>query len=338
MIILSDCLTDKADEGTIKIASKLSKLLKSKGAHIIQLKGQISFADENIEIGKTGISRRLLKSINSIGGDILYIPNASMTNGVCAKVILLSLFTRKKIFLLPVYRRPVSNIMKMMLEMSKAELIVLSKESYDVYSNRLKNKVHYIKAGVDMDKFRPVDGATKRALRVKNGIPTDEKVVLHVGHMVEARNLRKFLNVPSEYQVIIVVSTSTRWDEALYNDLLKKENIRIIHEYIENIEEFYQMADVYLFLVENIGCVDVPLSVLEAASCNIPVVTTQYGELKALNASDSMIFVNDTDEIADELRKAFECNSVDNRANIKTYDWDKAVNNISTLFKENKTI
>lgn len=335
MIILSDCLTDKADEGTIKIASKLSKLLKSRGAHIIQLNGKISFADENIEIGKAGVSKKLLKSIKSFEGDILYIPNASMTKGVCVKVILLSIFTGRKIFLLPVYRRPVSNIMKIMLEMSKAELIVLSKESYDAYSNRLNNKVHYIKAGVDMDKFKPVDDATKRALRKKNGITTDKKVILHVGHMVEARNLRKFLNVPPEYQVVIVVSTSTRWDEALYTDLLKKDNIMIIHEYIENIEEFYQMADVYLFLVENIGCVDVPLSVLEAASCNIPVVTTQYGELKALNSSDSLIFVNDTDEFDDELSKAFLCNNVTNRANIETYDWNKAVNNICALFKEN---
>lgn len=334
MIIVSDCLTDKADEGTIKIASKLARLLKDKGAKIFQLKGHFSFSDRNYNVNKVGISYKLINDIKKEHQDVLYIPNASMTKGICVKVFLLHFFTGRKIFLLPVYRREISCFMRILLEMSKTELVVLSQESYDVYRKCLSNKVHYIKAGVDIDKFSPITKNHKAVLRDKYGFDRNEKLLLHVGHMVEARNLRAFLNVSDDYHVVLVVSTSTRWDEKLYADLLHKNNITIVHEYIANIEEYYQMADAYVFLVENIGCVDVPLSVLEAASCNIPVVSTKYGELNTFRENKSFVFVDDFNEINTHVKNAISNDEVNNRAMVLEYDWKKSVDSIKKIFKE----
>lgn len=334
MIIVSDCLTDKADEGTIKIASKLARLLKNRGAKIFQLKEAISFSDRNYAVGKAGISFELIKDIRKEKQDVLYIPNASMTKGICIKVFLLHLLTGRKIYLLPVYRREMSGFMRTLLQLSKAELIVLSKESYDVYRDSISNKVHYIKAGVDTEKFVPITREQKLALRDKYGFDRNEKLILHVGHMVEARNLRAFLKVSEDYHVVIVVSTSTRWDEKLFADLSKKSNITIVHEYIANIEEYYQMADSYLFLVENIGCVDVPLSVLEAASCNIPVVATRYGELNAFSGNDSFVFVDDVAKVNTYIERALSNDEIHNRDMIIEYDWQKSVDSIASIFEK----
>lgn len=333
MIIVSDCLTCKADEGTIKIASKLARLLKAQGARIFQLKNEVEFADCNYKVGKIGLSSELVRDIKKENGDVLYIPNASMTVGICVKVFLLRLLTGKKIILLPVYRREITPIMRFMLEHSGAELVVLSRESYDVYSSKVRNKVHYIKAGVDTTKFVPVDKEKKEKLREKYNFDKNDKIILHVGHMVEARNIRSFLKISDRFHIVILVSTSTRWDENLFNDLSQKENITIVHEYIENVEEYYQLADAYLFLVENIGCVDVPLSVLEAASCNIPIVTTRYGELAALEENNSFIFVDDFGNVDKYLDKAISADEIKNREMVLEYDWNNTVESIKKLFK-----
>ena len=170
-------------------------------------------------------------------------------------------------------------------------------------------------------------------LREKYNFDKNDKIILHVGHMVEARNIRSFLKISDRFHIVILVSTSTRWDENLFNDLSQKENITIVHEYIENVEEYYQLADAYLFLVENIGCVDVPLSVLEAASCNIPIVTTRYGELAALEENNSFIFVDDFGNVDKYLDMAISADEIKNREMVLEYDWNNTVESIKKLFK-----
>lgn len=331
MIIISDCLTDHADEGTIKIASKLARLLKAKGATVYQLNKEVSFADKTYKVGKFGISRELINGIKNKKGDILYIPNASMTKSVCIKVFLLSVITRRKIYLLPVYRRELSGFMKIIFALSHAELLVLSKESYDVYSKIISNPIRYIKAGVDIEQFKPVDIDTKKRLRKKYGFSDEEKIILHVGHMVEARNIRRFMELDSNNHIVLIVSTSTRWDEQLYNDLKSCRNITIIHEYIPNIEEYFQMADVYMFFVEKMGCVDVPLSVLEAAACNTKIITTPFGELKTFKESDTFMFIKDFDKVNSMLNDIYNQNICNNRSLIEEYEWNIAVDKISAL-------
>ena len=333
MIIISDCLTDKADEGTIKIASKLAKLLRAESAKVFLLNKETSFSDKSFKVGKLGFSGELIKAIKAEKGDILFIPNASMTLGICVRVLMLSVLTGRKIMLLPVYRRPVTGLMKVLLQLSGVELIVLSKESLDSYRSSIKNKIHYVKAGVDTEKFVPVDDARKRELRVKYGFDPDEKIILHVGHMVDGRNIRKLLDVSERYHVVLVVSTSTRWDENLYNDLSKKKNITIVHEYIENIEEYYQMADMYLFMVQERGCVDVPLSVLEASSCNKPVLATRFGELKELKESSCFSFIDDFSRLNDSIDSVINAVDVNTREMVECYEWKKSTASIVKVFE-----
>ncbi|MDE6150063.1 MAG: glycosyltransferase family 4 protein [Ruminococcus sp.] len=328
MIIISDCLTNRADEGTIKIASKIARLMKEHQAAIFQLNDSCSFSDQTFRAGRFGISNELLKRVAKEEGNILYIPNASMTKAVCIKILILRMLTRKKIFLLPVYRRKVTNQMALLLRMAGVELIVLSKESNDIYKSCLPNRVHYVRAGVDTNQFSPVSEDQAIQLRNKYGYDVEKTIVLHVGHMVEARNIRRLMELDKNFQIILLVSTSTRWDEKLYEDLSKCENIKIIHEYIPHIEEFYQMADVYYFPVEQTGCVDVPLSVLEAAACGTPIVSTEYGELKSFEESKGFLFIKDfadSNKLIEEAKK--ERHNL-NREKIKAYDWHTAVDKI----------
>lgn len=332
MIIISDCLTDYADEGTIKIASKLAKLLKNKGrASVYQINKESSFSDKTFKTGKLGISKDLIREISKEDGNILYIPNASMTLGICVKVCVLKFLSHKKIYLLPVYRRRINSKMKVLLTLSKVNIITLSEESYRDYKTQISNKVFYVKAGVDTEQFNLCSYEVKLNLRDKHGYCKEDVVILHIGHMVEARNLRSLVDLNKNYKIILIISTSTRWDQELYNEIAKEKNISIIHEYIPNIEEYYQMADVYYFPVQKIGCVDVPLSVLEASACGTAIVTTPYGELKTFKETDSFRFIKDfnmSDELIESVRHT---NSESNRKAVLEYDWNMAADNIISI-------
>ena len=82
-------------------------------------------------------------------------------------------------------------------------------------------------------------------------------------------------------------------------------HLTIIDTYLRNVQEVYQLADVYLFPVQEIeNCIDIPLSVLEAASCNLPIVTTEYGELASFIGQEGFLFTADLS--SNSLNEALE--------------------------------
>ena len=172
----------------------------------------------------------------------------------------------------------------------------------------------------------------KTELKRKFNIAEGKRVLLHVGHLKSGRNVDKLLNVNENYHVVLVVSSVTEHEKEadLREKLSNRPNTTIIDTYLENIEEVYQMADVYLFPVqETENCIDVPLSVLEAASCNVPVVATEYGELKAFVGQPGFKFVEALDK--EELNNALDEMSgkkTKNHLCVKQYDWNCSIENL----------
>jgi glycosyltransferase involved in cell wall biosynthesis len=137
----------------------------------------------------------------------------------------------------------------------------------------------------DLDIFQPVKHTfDKKKLREKYGFPADKIIISHMGHLNEGRNLRSLIPlVEKGLKVIVVISSSTPLDALGKNNLredLTKSGITIIQKYIDNIQEIYQLSDIYIFPVKKVNSsIGLPLSVLEARSCGIPVITTDYGSI-----------------------------------------------------------
>lgn len=108
----------------------------------------------------------------------------------------------------------------------------------------------------------------------------------------------------------------------------------IIDSYLQSIQEIYQLADVYLFPVMDIkNCIDVPLSVLEAASCNLPIVTTEYGELTAFKEQKGFLFIDalDSESLNQALEKALLKTEVNNRQAVLEYDWKNSIDKLQRI-------
>lgn len=139
---------------------------------------------------------------------------------------------------------------------------------------------------VDENRFRTVDEAEKFSLR-KKLTRFDERdiVISYVAKYIPRKNHRLLVEairlLPEQYKLLltgpIVDSGPLRdRDSSVFNDLARRvaeyglsSRVQISNGFIENIEEYYQMSDVYAFptLSEGLGT-----PMLESLSCGIPVV------------------------------------------------------------------
>ena len=123
---------------------------------------------------------------------------------------------------------------------------------------------------VDLDRFRPAPRAEGR-----------ERLALHVGHLHPRRGLEALGAIAARpgWRMVMLASTTVPADPSL-RAALERAGVEVRHELVPDVERCYQSCAAYVFPVENPqGAIEVPLSVLEALACDVPVVTTPFGGL-----------------------------------------------------------
>ena len=107
------------------------------------------------------------------------------------------------------------------------------------------------------------------------GLSSDDRLLLHVGHLNPNRlDVDEILSLArkSQWKILIVGSTYTPQDPDVIKTL-EDGGCIVLGDFIPRIEETYGAADAYLFPTRNpISSIGVPLSVLEALACGLPVV------------------------------------------------------------------
>jgi len=308
--VISEELNFPIDEGFKKVAYEIVNVLKDEhkvifiGKHSIDISGCLCKA---IRTNKLFLNKSLFKTLSQFNPEvILYIPYSSITMASLLRAWILKIFLGKRIIILALQPRYYHIFSKYFIPFFRPDLLlVLSKKSEEYYQ-QLSFKVKKVPLGVDLNRFKPLDKEEKIQLRKKYGIPEDKKVFLHIGHLKKTRNIISFVEAVKKKNVflLLVISTSTFADRELRKKLHGKNNIKTIDWYIEDIEEIYQLSDCYLFLVEDpIGCIEIPLSVLEAMACNLPVITTRFGGLPDwFREKDGLIFIDKKVDLSQILK------------------------------------
>lgn len=345
MVVLSDCLTNKVDEGCLKVANSLTKRLKKAdpGTTIISFERKPDYSDIHMSLNRLFLNKRLCEILNKKREPILYIPFASNTTASCLRTFILSLYSRRKVAVIFVLRFQMNLLAKLLLIMSGAKVVALSEASFQFYKEIVKTRAFYLKTGIDTEKFVPANQETKRALREKYHIPLEKKVVLHVGHLKSGRNIDKLAGIEKQYHIILVVSSVTEdeKDKSIRAMLERRGDVTIIDSYIEDIQEIYQLADIYLFPVQEMeNCIDVPLSVLEAVSCNLPIVTTEYGELTSFVGNEGFCFIDDVEPtmLNNSLKKMTKKTGINNRQVVLEYDWRCSIDKLQRIVYEGEEV
>lgn len=337
MIVVSNCLGTQPDEGCLKVAVQLIRRMKEKEPQtlVVGYERQSSLVDRFLPINKLMLSLPLIRILRSRKEPVLFAPFSAKLRSIAIQTFVLSLFARGQIIVLQPMYSEMTGIARFFMKRSGARLIALSACSQKAYSKSLGEKAIYLKTGVDTHCFAPCPPEKKISLRQKYGLPEGKPIVLHIGHMKPGRNIQVMTELSPEYHGVVVVSTHDPGgqDSALRDRLTAMENITLIQGYVEHIEEIYQLSDVYLFpVVEKKGCIDVPLSALEAAACGIPVVSTPFREMQALLNNPGFYEIREFSCLNDRIQQALT-EKVSPRQGIYAYDWDRGAQEILSMGK-----
>tara|TARA_Y100000741_G_scaffold365141_1_gene359627 strand:- start:6940 stop:7923 length:984 start_codon:yes stop_codon:yes gene_type:complete len=181
--------------------------------------------------------------------------------------------------------------------------------------------------GFDPTKFFKVDNNSKKLLRKKLNLPLNKKIILHVGHLNMGRNLQvfNFLKKDKSLYPIIIGSTTVSHDNDLVVEL-KNNNINIIDTYLPRIDEYYKAADCYIFPTINPrSCIQVPLSVIEALACGVPIISSEFEGLPFyFDHGYNIKYLNSFYNINDEINNILSKDNIYNDG-INKFSW----NNIS---------
>jgi glycosyltransferase involved in cell wall biosynthesis len=344
ILFITEALSAPFDEGIENIALSIHKHLEVK----TELKSITKAGNHTNGLNVTKISMnklffnvQLRRFVREFSPDvILYLPEASITFNSFLRAKILKLMNYlSKVALIGV--KPVYNSYfqkKTIVNLLKPDLLLTLGDYDDGYFRNNGMAVKALPPAVDSVRFRMVSEEEKKEIRAEYGIAHYTKVILHVGHIRSTRNVESLLKVQDVkgVQVLIVGSTSTPVDECIKNKLIDN-NVMVIDEYIDDISRIYKMSDIYVFPVFNrIASIHMPLSILEAMACNLPVVTTRFGGLPEHFKEDTGFrYFNSQQELIAFVEKLIKMDTKDihNSEKVKYFTWDNFTDEIITALK-----
>lgn len=301
-------MTEPWDEGIKKFAYSISRALHDRADVLpvnVARSGVDGEAAERVGGSRTFLAPALRAKLRSFSPDIvLYVPSPSST---------LASFFRSRALRWAVPRaahgmvamipRRHAPIWKPLLRFTAPDIIFVPSYASLLYLKRLGIDAELLPFGVDPGVFSAGDHEERAILRERYRIPNDAFVFLHVGHLSRKRNLEALVVLKRrmpDARVIVVSSTSTAEDRMLRREI-EAAGIRVVREFVP-VEEYYRLADCYVFPVEESeGSVELPLSVLESLSSQLPVLTTPFGGLRDfLPEGPDLIYWSGTAELIEK--------------------------------------
>lgn len=186
----------------------------------------------------------------------------------------------------------------------KANYLTIVEKDLDEIVLRSGYRKELFSVGIKADKFCPVDKDRQAELKAKYGFSPDRPLVIHVGHCSAGRGLEDFAAITDADRMVVA---SGMFENAETAKTLEDAGVKIHKGYLEHVEEIYQMADVYLFPTHSTEFViSIPLSVMEALSCGVPVIGYKdFQNLAAIPAeSGAVTLINNQDELNEAVMKA----------------------------------
>jgi glycosyltransferase involved in cell wall biosynthesis len=332
--IVSDDLSGAPDEGIKKFAVALAGAMR--GQHevaVISTRGPATIPGvQFVPAPRSFVGRQLRAALRRQRPDVLiYAARGSATFFSFLRSRLLKAYcSGAQVVLLGLQTRRHGTLQRQLIRWLRPDLVGVQAAANGTYLAGLGCRTVVLPSGVDLATFRPVDEAERLALRARYGLRADMPVVFHVGHLETGRNIRYLgdLAARGDCQVVLVTSSSTAFQaEQDLGQELRRAGVILLTDYQPRIEQLHQLADCYLFPVESTdNAIDVPLSVLEALACDVPVVATRYGGLPQLfadQAHPALVFVQTPATLVEEAARLAHAGVRGGRSLVEPYSWER---------------
>lgn len=299
ILFFTEDLSEPFDEGIKKSALNIAVALAERNDVMAICKfgvpsGTLPFAVKKVGTNRLMLNMKFISLVHKFQPDaIFYLPSSSGTFASFVRMKVLSIYKKDaKSVMINLQPKKLNFIQKEIIKLIKPEIILTPSPQVLEELSSIGIKVEFLPLYIDTKRFKPIQSKVKkRELRRKHQIPIDKYIITHIGHINWGRNLESLIPLQrDDNQVVVVGSSSTPIDapkEENLKQFLTKKGIIIIDKYIENIEEIYQLSDLYIFpVIFEGGCIGIPLSILEARACGIPVLTTDFGSIKHFLSND----------------------------------------------------
>lgn len=251
--------------------------------------------------------------------DIIHFVFAPTTMGFVAARIF-SLYCRRGARVVMSAPNPTLSCRRLVRHLKPDVMLIQSEES-EKFFTCLGFNTRFLPGGVDTARFVPVSAGEKHELRKKYGIDADKYVILHVGPVIRRRNIETLMDLQSGDSQVLVVGR--RPFDSRFLAEMRAEGALLITENVERIEEIYELSDCYVFPTdpENRGAsIEMPLSVMEAMACNLPVISTEFGALtRIFHDGIKNLSSNPSEQLSSGRRRGLFFYKFNNKEELKEY-------------------
>ncbi|KMJ59017.1 glycosyl transferase family 1 [Bacillus sp. LL01] len=200
-------------------------------------------------------------------------------------------------------------------------------------------KPEVLAIGVNMDRFSGNDMTQelKTELRKQLDLPTDKKLLLYVGRLMNEKGIRELASAMEElddrFRLVLV------GDGPIKSSLEENEKILLTGQVPnEKVKEYLQASDLFILPSYNEG---MPTVIIEALSLKVPVLSSNVGGIPELfgNYKNLLIEPRSTQEIIDGVKRYIDedefstevCNALYERVKTK-FDVTKNSNELIRIY------
>jgi glycosyltransferase involved in cell wall biosynthesis len=326
ILLASEEIKDQPCEGTLVFLSHLCRFLHREG----ELTALYALGETELNVRsfrilslKILVTRPLIRLLATERFDIvIYVPLSGLTAFGLARGSLLRFLSKSPTIAIGLQERKIGWMHRFASFFGCPDLVLSPVEAVRDKIKELGIDTEFIMAGYDSRFFKPVNPDIRAMLKAKHNLPRDKFILLHVGHVKENRNLEVLLRYRDWGTDIQPVVKAGKID-ASWARRLRMAGIIVIEEYIRDVHEIYQASDAYLFPVNNpTGAVELPLSVIEACACNLPVISTRFGQLpEMIREGNGFCYYDRISEIA-EMIAAVRRSRSETASKVADFSWE----------------
>ena len=326
LLLATEEITARPDKGLLVFVMHLARYLdRLSDLTILYADGEPEEGQRALQIlSKNAIvTLELLQLLRMESFDIvLYVPSSSFNAFGLLRAVALKALVKAPTIVIALQHGRIGKLHALFSRMRSPELILTPVGELSLGLEALGQRTGFIIPGFDDRAFKPVSPDVKAELRRKYGLPPDQFVILHVGHIKENHNMQVFLK-HREWGRDIVPVVKGGDVEHSWLHRLQMAGVIVFDEYLERMHELYQAADCYLFPVSNpAGALEFPLSVVEASACNLPVITTPFGALpEIIREGEGFHYIRSFAEIPDRIA-SIRSGMINTAEKVADLSWD----------------
>jgi glycosyltransferase involved in cell wall biosynthesis len=335
ILVVSERLSDNDDDGIKNIALAFLREGRRSGHEMSGFSEWTAIPELNIRLIKTNrwySDARLKDQVRSINPDmIVYVPWTSATARSLVRLSNLKRFAGgASTIIVATQPMPYRWFERLIIPFAKPDLAVVMSPTTEQILTHQGIRTWFMPAGYYPERCYPQPDLREQ-LRERYNLPLDKTIVSHVGHLKRERIAPEFLEKLNrsrpEWLFLWVGSPHTPAEEDYLLEIEKLPGVRVLRSYIDNIADVYNLSDVYLFPVaDQFACVGVPLSIIEAAACNRPIVSVPFqGVDKVFEERDGFAWAHQPQEFVDQVEKCLQIEQVKTGRFVEQLAWDKLI-------------